>query len=430
MNKQVAAIPSIRPYMTRTYLKHEATTKRIVVHRGGTRSGKTYALLFNAAQWLLTGVLRKGELIPKGKMAIVRKASTTITKTIQEDFNTIFLFCCQVLDINPDRNKTEKTYKYRGRMIEFIGADDEQKLRGYKCNILYCNEANELTFKKQFFQLLMRCTGPVFMDFNPSDAYIWIKTEIEDKRQHAKGDVEVVVTNYKDNVNSFGETYLTPQQVEEIENLQFTDPALWMVYGAGEYGATEGLIVQSITIIEEWPDWIKHEKAGMDFGFTNDPTSLYRYALRKVREEVETDDGPRMITVKELYCDQLIYETGLNEGELIRRFKDLEIDKSLRIVADSSHPATIDALRKAGYNIRKVSKKPGSVRSGVSKLRGLRIFVTKRSDGAIKEQQRYKFKQHVNGQYLNDPIDSDNHFFDGTRYALTELDKADTMKAL
>lgn len=430
MNKAIADIPSIRPFMTKTYLRHEATTKRIVIHRGGTRSSKTYSILFNAVQWLLTGVLRAGEEIPSGKMAIVRKASTTISRTIQEDFDKILLFCCQVLSLGFESNKTEKTYKFKNRTIEFIGADDQQKLRGYKCNILYANEANELNYKKEFFQLMIRCTGPVFLDFNPSDPYVWIKTELEDKRRIAKGDVEVVVSTYKDNVNSFGESYLTKQQVDEIENLQYTDPAQWLVYGKGEYGSTEGLVVSSVTIIEEWPDWIESETGGLDFGFTNDPTSLYRYALRTVREEIQTDEGLKQVTVKELYCDQLIYESGLNEGDLKRRFSDLGIDKDFRIIADSSAPSTINALRRAGYNVRPVKKLKGSVVSGVGQLRGMRIFVTKRSHGAIMEQQRYKFKQHVNGNYLNEPIDSDNHFFDGTRYAVTVLDKKTTMKAL
>lgn len=429
MNKQVSDILSIRPYMTKTYFKHEATTKRIVVHRGGTRSGKTYSLLFNAAQWLLTGKLREGEIIPNGKMAIVRKASTTITRTIQEDFNAIYLFCCAVLEIKPDRHKTDKSYKYRGRKIELIGADDEQKLRGYKCDILYCNEANELTFKKQFFQLLMRCKGPVFLDFNPSDEHVWIKTEIEDKRRHDKGDVDVVVTTYKDNVNTFGKSYLTNEQIEEIENLQFTDPAMWRVYGKGEYGVTRGLVIPSMTIIESLPNGLRAESGGLDFGFTNDPTALYWCGEKQTREERTTDKGvSKMVTFHDLYVDQLIYETGLNEQDLVNKFNDVGVKKSLGVVADSSHPASIDTLRRAGYNVRRAIKKPGSVRTGVNLLRSYRLFVTKRSHGLIKEQTLYKFKELPNGDYSNDPVDANNHAFDGIRYRNTRFSRLKPFK--
>lgn len=414
---------------TNTFRLLDATTKRLVVMRGGTRSGKTFAILLVLCRWLFLGVLRRcggnEEVIDKGTALVVRKHAATLKGTVLKDFEQIVFAFASATGAIPDYNKTNRTFTYGGRTVEFIGADDEQKLRGRKSTILYCNEANELSYGKEFFQLLMRCTGPVIMDFNPSDEYVWINTEIEQKRQHDKDDVDVVVTTYKDNHT------LKAIQVEEIENLEHTNPALWRVYGLGEYGVTEGLILPTVTVIEQWPEWIRNETGGMDFGFTNDPTSLYRYATRKVREQITDDSGRvRTITIKELYCDELIYQTGLNEGDLLKKFEDIGIEKSFKIIADSSHPATINALRRAGYNVRAVKKKPGSVKSGVSTLRGFRVFVTKRSSGAIMEQQRYKFKQHVNGHYLNDPADADNHFFDGTRYALTELERGSSMRAL
>ena len=96
-----------------------------------------------------------------------------------------------------DHNKTKKQYRYGKRLVEFIGADDEQKLRGAKRNILYCNEANELEYKQEFFQLLMRTENKIFLDFNPDDEQIWINQELEIKRSKEVGDVEVIVSNYK-----------------------------------------------------------------------------------------------------------------------------------------------------------------------------------------------------------------------------------------
>jgi len=361
------------------------------------------------------GILRRqggeDEVINKGTALVVRKHAATLKGTVLKDFEQIVFAFASATGRVPAYNKTNRAFSFNGRMVEFIGADDEQKLRGRKSNILYCNEANELNYAKEFFQLLMRCTGPVLMDFNPSDAYVWIKTELEDKRQHDKGDVDIVVTTYRDNHT------LKATQIAEIENLQHTNPALWRVYGEGEYGVTEGLVIPSITIVEEWPENLKGLSGGLDFGFTNDPTSLYQFAERQIKEEI---DG-KQVVVHELYCDQLIYETGLNEADMIKRFQDLDISKRFEIIADSSHPSTINALRRAGYNVRKAVKRPGSVRSGINQLRGYRIFVTKRSHGAIREQQTYKFKQHANGNWLNDPIDANNHFFDCCRYRQTRF---------
>lgn len=405
----------------------DSTTERIVVMRGGTRSGKTFAILIVLCRWLFLGILRKrngnDEAIDKGTALVVRKHAATLKGTVLKDFEQIVFAFASFTGIVPSYNKTNRTFSFQGRNVEFIGADDEQKLRGRKSNILYCNEANELSYAKEFFQLLMRCTGPVIMDFNPSDPYVWIKTELEDKRANDKGDVEVVVTTYKDNHT------LKAVQIAEIENLEHTNPALWRVYGLGEYGVTMGLVIPAITLVEEWPDDVRLISGGLDFGFTNDPTSLYRFGERQVSETVsDGEGGEKTVTVHELYCDELIYETGLNEYDLIKRFKDIGVKKNFEIIADSSHPSTINALRRAGYNVRKAIKRPGSVRSGINQLRGYKIFVTKRSQGAIREQQTYKFKQHTNGNWLNDPVDANNHFWDCCRYRNTRFAKLKPFK--
>jgi len=110
-------------------------------------------------------------------------------------------------------------------MVEFIGADDEQKLRGGKRDILYCNEANELSYDQEFFQLLIRTSYKVFIDFNPDNEYVWINTELEQKRKFDEDDVEVIVSTYKDN------PFLPEAQVKEIERLEKTNPRYWQVYG-------------------------------------------------------------------------------------------------------------------------------------------------------------------------------------------------------
>ena len=43
-------------------------------------------------------------------------------------------------------NKSELIYTFpNGSWVEFFSTDNEQKLRGRKRDILFCNEANELT---------------------------------------------------------------------------------------------------------------------------------------------------------------------------------------------------------------------------------------------------------------------------------------------
>ena len=110
-----------------------------------------------------------------------------------------------------------------------MGADDYQKIKGSKRAILYCNEANELNYKLEFFQLNIRTKHKVIIDFNPDDEDIRINKELEQKRQYTKKDVSVIVSTYKDN------KFLSKEEVEEIENIKEIDPVLWQVYGEGQY---------------------------------------------------------------------------------------------------------------------------------------------------------------------------------------------------
>jgi hypothetical protein len=55
-----------------------------------------------------------------------------------------------------DHNKSEHIYTFpNGSIVEFFSVDDEQKIRGRKRDIAWCNEANELYFD-DFTQLNMR----------------------------------------------------------------------------------------------------------------------------------------------------------------------------------------------------------------------------------------------------------------------------------
>jgi len=381
---------------TTTYLQNWQTTKKIVVNRGGTRSGKTYSLCQMIMVWLLTGQIREGQSIPSGTCSVVRKYSTTISKTVQRDFHDI-LSEYKVLGLI-EFNKTNRTYKYLDRMVEFFGADDQQKIRGYKANILFCNEVNELGFKTEFSQLLFRTTDVIFMDFNPSDPFVWVNEEIEQKRSAEKKDVEVIVSTYKDN------PFINKAQRQEIEYLQYSDPELWKVYGLGEYGKVEGLVIPSITLIDEMPDDLRKVGGGMDFGFSNDPTAFYLCGIKNNRET----------KVTELYLDEQIYETGLTDSDLIKIMKGTP--KNLRIYADSAQPSTIEEIRRAGYNIAPVTKFKDSLKHGLQIMKRTRIFVTKRSIGMIREQKQYKYKMLANGQYDNTPIDAYNHAMDAVRY--------------
>ncbi len=383
--------------VTPVFTKNYASEKKIKVNRGGTRSSKTRSIAQISVLWLFTGQISRTRKILSGAWSTVRKYAATLDATVIRDFEEEL----QKQDLYTliKHNKTKRTYEFGGRMVEFFGADDEKKLRGSKRKILYCNEANELQFKKQFFQLLIRTEEDIFIDFNPDDENVWINTEIEQKRFIEMGDVEVIVSTYKDN------TFLPESLIKEIEYLEKTDPEFWKIYGLGQYGKVFGVIFEKYSIVKDIPSTATFVCNGGDFGFTNDPTAVL---------EVYKQDG-------ELWINELIYERGLTNPDISKRLTELQVDKKQNIF-DSSEPKSIEELSRLGVRISGAIKGQDSVRNSIDILKRYKLNITARSTNLLNEIKTYKWLSDKNGNSINEPIDYNNHLIDALRYvALNKL---------
>ena len=369
-----------------------ASKKRIVIARGGTRAGKTYAIMQLLALWLVTGIFR-GKQSPAKLASVVRKTLPSLKATAMRDFEEILQ--AWLLFDKIEINKTDKIYSFGGRTVEFFSVDDQQKVRGRKRDILFCNEANELNFETDFFQLNIRTTECIILDLNPSDPYVWIKTEIEDKRAHDLNDVDSFVFTYKDN------GFLSAEQCREIEAI--SDPVLREVYVRGNYGAIEGLIFPKITVVESFPMECKKVAIGLDFGYTNDPTAALLCG----------------IIGDNLYVDELIYEYALTNDLIAKK-----LPKNVDVYADSAEPKSIEELRKFGVKSYSTTKGKDSIVFGINTLKRYNLHITAKSTNLLKEQKLYKYKTDNVGNPTNDPIDHYNHAWDAVRYyALSVLTK-------
>lgn len=384
--------------VTPVFTKNYATEKKIKVNRGGTRSSKTRSIAQLSVLWLFTGQISRTRQINKGVWSTVRKYSTTLDATVIRDFEEELTK--QELYGALKINKTKRTYIYGDRMVEFFGADDEKKLRGAKRNILYCNEANELEFKTQFFQLLIRTENDIFLDFNPDDENVWINTELEQKRAHDMKDVEVIVSTYKDN------TFLPQSLVNEIEYLEKTDPEFWKIYGLGEYGKIFGVIFPEYAIVERVPDDSKLIAYGIDFGFTNDPCAIV---------EVREQNG-------ELFINELEYKRGMTNNDIGTRLKELGIQPHEYIVADSAEPKSIQEIYNQRFNIHPAQKGADSIKNSIDILKRYKLNITSKSSNLLKELKTYKWATDKSGNSINTPVDYNNHLIDAVRYvALNKL---------
>ena len=292
-------------------------------------------------------------------------------------------------------NKSEKTYRYGKRAIEFVGIDDPQKARGPRRDILYCNEANELT-KEDFFQLFIRTRYKTFLDFNPDDEDVWINTELEQRRAVEEKDVNVIVSTYKDN------PFLEESMTKEIERLEKTDPQYWKIYGLGQYGKLEGLVF-SFAEIDRVPETARLVCYGQDFGFVNDPSALVA---------VYTYD--RSVVLEEKF-----YRTGLTNSDIANLYRSLGVQAWDEIYADSSEPKSIEEIYRHGFNIKPVEKGPDSVKFGIDTMKRYRLLVTKDSVNLKKELRKYVWRKDKEGKSLNQPVDAFNHAIDAARYGIS-----------
>lgn len=365
---------------TNKIFKHlENSTKRITIEQGGSRSGKTYNILM----WLIFAYSNRNS----GKtITICRKTFPALRASSMRDFFDILKKYDLYKEAN--HNKSNSEYLLNNNLFEFISLDQPQKVRGRKRDMLYINEANELYFE-DWQQLILRTTDKAILDYNPSDEFHFIYDKIK-----PRDDAEFYITTYKDN------PFLDIETVNEIERLKDVDENYWKIYGLGQIGSSQALIFR-INECNSIPPEAKFLSYGMDFGFTNDPTTLV--AIYQQGDNI--------------YLKELLYQTGLTNRDINEKLKLHEVDRK-EIFADSAEPKSIEELYRMGWNIKPATKGQGSVNIGIDMMKRYNIYVTKDSINMIKEFRNYKWQQDKNGNVLNVPVDMFNHTIDAVRYGL------------
>jgi len=350
--------------------------KRYIVNSGGTRSGKTFAVLT---------VLYNIALTRKVLISIVSETFPHLRKGAIRDFELILQ---NAKAWQPDSwAKGESTYTLpNGSKIEFFSVDSPGKVHGPARDILFINEGQSISWDITR-HLFVRTKGTIFVDFNPTHEF-WAHTELQQDPA-----TEWIHSTYLDN------PFLEPEQVREIERNRKNE-TWWRVYGEGLVGQYEGLIFPEIELVDEMPG---HESFyGLDFGYTNDPSALIQVQL----------------SGEAIYLNELVYETGLRNIDLSKRMADAGLVKQDSIFADSAEPKSIDDLYYFGWNVYPAEKGRDSIMYGIDLMRQYTIRITKQSINLIKEFRNYRYDQDKEGNNLNKPIDTWNHGIDAARYAV------------
>ena len=359
---------------TVTYSNQQDSPTRVTHHIGGTRSGKTYALL----QWCIVQALSGKETI-----TIVRKTLPSAKRTVMKDFKDVMLGL-GIWNEN-DWNTSDRIYTfYTESVIQFISTDDAEKLRGLKSNILWLEEANEID-EDSYFQLSIRTTGPIILSYNPTISPYHFIRQMQDCTRY--------FTTYRNN------PYLEKTVVKAIEELQKTNPKAWLVYGLGEYVSNEKAIFQ-FNVVDFLPDDATFIAFGLDFGYSSDPTALV--SVWKMDNE--------------LYIMEHCYEKGMVTSDIDVMLRSVVKDRE-EIWADSAEPRLIDELYRLGWNIRPVIKGKDSINFGIQVMQNYTLNIPKTCQNLTNEFYSYEWSSDRFGKQLDKPVDFNNHLIDAARYA-------------
>jgi len=344
---------------------------RVTQHIGGTRSGKTYAIL----QYLIVESLKTQQAI-----TIVRRTIPSLKRTVIKDFTDIL----KSIGVwrEDDYNISDRIYRLGESTIQFVNSDDPEKLRGLKSDILFVDEASEID-EESYFQLSIRTSGKIILAYNPTiSPYHWLRQ---------MQDCERFVTTYKDNI------YLPTDMVKAIEELEFKNPKYWTIYGKGEFAPNEKAIFKFDLVDDYDADFVGF---GMDFGFSNDPTTLC--AVYKSGDN--------------LYLEELLYEKGLVTSDIVKKLTELKIDKSYEIWCDSAEPRLIEEIYRSGFNAKAVTKGKDSIKFGISVMNNYNIHIDKKSQNLINEMYAYQYSTDKYGYTTDNPEGGLDHLIDAARY--------------
>jgi phage terminase large subunit len=355
-------------------------SKRKKVVQGGTSGGKTYGILPVITDRLIKEPRLKATVVAE-TLPAVKEGALDIFKAFMFDTNRW---------IEQHWNASSLTYTFgNGSRIQFKSFDSVGKAKSSgKRDILFLNEANHIAF--DIADALMIRSKETWIDFNPDNEF-WVHTEVL-----TEPNSEFLLLTYHDNEACPKET-IEDLEIKQKKALTSDYWANWCrVYIDGEIGNLEGVIFNNWKSIDNIPNEARLLGYGLDFGYTNDPTSII---------EVYQYNGQRLL-------NEICYQKGLSNSQIAKY-----ITTKLPCYCDSAEPKSIDELKKLGINAIGVTKGSDSINFGIQIMQDQSYLVTSHSFNLINELRKYAWdKDKRNGNTTNKPIDNFNHAIDAVRY--------------
>jgi phage terminase large subunit len=363
---------------------------------GGRGSGKSYNIGAYFIMKLISPEYFRG--------VIARYTQASLTKSIYQDI----LDMAEMLGVTSWLNISGDTIacKYnRNKIVTHsmkIG-DGAMTAKGKGLSgitHLLIDEATEIKSEHEYIKLTdsIRTKGverKIFILFNPEAKSHWLHQRFFiDGKPNPKWFTDhcFIHTTFRENPE------LDPIKAKEYSNYEFLEPDRYKYEIQGNWHD----FVRG-RVFDNWKfEYDPHPEAdtiyGLDFGFSQDPCALIKVSKRN----------------NKIWAKELLYETGMTNGDIAETFSSFGIKKTDLIIADSAEPKSIEEIKRLGWNIKGASKGNDSIRSGINKIRECEVYVDPSSNNLINEYQNYAWKKDTNR-----PIDSYNHLIDAFRYSLS-----------
>jgi len=371
---------------------------------GGTGSGKS---VFIAQRDVLDCINEERNFL------IVRNTANTLRSSVFEERCKVIrsFFLTDLFDIR--ESDLTITYKPRGNRMIFRGLDDVEKLKSITVPIgaltdLRVEEATEMS-ENSYEELGRRMRGlsPVpkreLLSFNPIFRNHWIcKRWFNGQQIKYKRDNEIMI---------FHSTYLDNKYLTEQDRKKYSLYSGYQrdVYTLGRWGVLGDLIFTNWEVQELSGVTFDVNRYGLDFGFTNDPSSVLKVAIQK--------------NTKTIYVLAEVYIHGATNDVLATKAKPLVGENT--VWCDSAEPKSIHEMRHCSthkINAQPVTKGRDSVWHSIQWLQQWKIVIDKSCTNTINEFSQYQWQKNKQGETLNIPVDSNDHSIAALRYA-TERDR-------
>jgi len=375
---------------------------RTQIFYGGSSSGKSFFLAQRAVKDLLQG---------GRNYLITRQVSNTVRSSV---FNEI----CKAItahkanDLFEIRTGDMEITCANGYQMLFKGLDDEEKIKSVTpkkgvITDIWQEEATENTYEATK-QLGKRLRGKSsvpkrqILSFNPIYKTHWIYQSYfdplgwsENQTEYSDDHLSILKTTYRDN------EWLMPDDIYALENEG--DEYYRQVYTYGNWGILgDAILTNWRTADLSYHSQFTNIRNGLDFGYSADPNAFIRCHY----------DGQ----AKKIYVFSGWHQNKLTNPQIAGRIKP-EIG-SEALFCDSAEPKSIQELRDNGIDARPVKKGPDSLLYSIKWLQKHEIIVDEALQGMVNELNTWQWKKDKNGMALPIPEDKNNHYIDGTRYAL------------